>query len=286
LRDEFFRMYTTAYGFGKLDGDEEVRKELYRQGKKPAERVPGALFTPAEIARLRKEAFVAAGEFADEIMAKVRDTIRGFVGPDGRLAASREELGTKIAEVFDGFLDQESTTFFAEGHRAMKIRDRAAWLEWQKTKQPHTKWMKAQLKERAKTAKPLTKAQRSTKCATGYSKWYNRGQYVGGMEDKNVVAFLFSNMLEPPTPVCGLCLSLNGMVLKKGDRRWGRYVPPLHWKCRCRLVRITEGEDFTLSGPEKMKDMEPQIGFGGSAKSVLTQRDVAERLVKENLAPI
>lgn len=271
LKDEFFRLALTAYGFGKLDADEEIDKTLYRQGKPIPPDSPGALISGVEIVRLRKDAHEQAGAFADELMGRVRKALAGLLGPDGKWVTDRGGLARAVEEVFEPFLGEKRVVTFAEGRpRRIKIRDRGKWLEWQKTKKPYSKWIKSELKKRAKGVRPLSPAQLETRILTGYSKWYNRGQYVQGFERKEVVYFFFSALRDAKT--CPLCRKSppDKMLKPKAWRGWGRWTPPLHYRCRCRLVSVIEGEKpphVKVTPESELKGIQPLEGFGGTARS-------------------
>jgi SPP1 gp7 family putative phage head morphogenesis protein len=149
----------------------------------------------------------------------------------------------------------------------MEIRDRGAWIKWQKEKEPPSKWLKSEMKRRQNRVQPFSKPQLETRCLTGYSKWYNYGQYARGYDDPNVEAWAISAIRDGHE--CLVCRALDKTIRPKTDDAfWAKYCPPIHWKCRCRLVSIVKGEDWKATVKSYFQGLNPQQGFGGTAKKM------------------
>lgn len=249
---EFIRIHARGYSDGmRLFGNGDTLKTLATD-------------------RLMAEAKAAGYAFVDKVMAPVRRSIVDTYALTGRRVKPQPTLEAEIRTAYAKYLEPAPA-----GTKPVEIRMATPlgieYATWEQRNSPISAYLDVLFREFEDTEAGLpqmTASATTAEISTERQRLLNAGIYESGLQDEATEAFQFSAIMDGAT--CRSCRSLDGVVRPKDDFEfWGFYTPPIHPRCRCSLISVTQRDAQKVTEKGVVDDLLGSVfgkmppGFGG-----------------------
>jgi len=261
-----------------------TKLEQWDQVKK-LERIKEVRVSAPVLRRIAERSASRAEEFLVKVEGDCRELLRGVLPRKG-IPYPAKDVAKRLAGEIRKYVEEVEPTTFATTNprtrtvqtkrgprkrRPMKVRDRAQYERWKKTRTPTVRYVREELAEEVGKKVRLKRRWQMILAETEYIRSENEALVDWAMQYDEITMLQWTSKRDGR--VCSICKAYDLWTVRKRDPVVALYSPPAHPACRCKWLHIPKfaAKEYGLKPTYKrdwpMNDKDDPIelapGYGG-----------------------